>query len=108
MDIRRTLWPLRKTATNSSSSDTMCGNYGNYYNGCGYGCGYGSGYGCGYGCGYGSGYGCGYGSGYGCGYGSGYGCGYGNYGGLGCGYGSGYGCYSYRPYCYRRCYSSCF
>nr|XP_023403948.1 keratin-associated protein 21-1-like [Loxodonta africana] len=50
----------------------------NYYGGCGYG----SRYGCGYGCGYGSRYGCGYSSGYGC------------------------GCCSYRPLCYRKCYSS--
>ncbi|XP_030184360.1 keratin-associated protein 21-1-like [Lynx canadensis] len=50
---------------------------------------------CGYGCGYGPYYGCGYGSC--CGYGTRYGC--------GCGYGS--GCCGYRPFCCRRCYSSC-
>ncbi|KAB1283262.1 hypothetical protein Cadr_000001068 [Camelus dromedarius] len=43
--------------------------------------------------------------GYGCGYGSRYGCGYGT--GYGCGYGSGFGYCSYRPVCYRTCYSSC-
>ncbi|XP_032255855.1 keratin-associated protein 21-1-like, partial [Phoca vitulina] len=44
-------------------------------------------------------------SGSGCGYGSGWGCGRGSC--CGCGYGSGSGCCGYRPFCYRRCYSSC-
>ncbi|XP_064333235.1 keratin-associated protein 6-1-like [Camelus dromedarius] len=75
-----------------SNTNTMCGYYGNYYGGRGYGC-------CGYeglGCGYGSCYGCGFrrlGCGYGCGYGFGSrslcGCGY----GCGSGYGSGFGYY---------------
>ncbi|XP_049485910.1 keratin-associated protein 21-1-like [Panthera uncia] len=71
-----------------SSLDKMCCNYGNS---CGYGYGYG------YGCGCGPYYGCGYGSGYGCVNGTRYGCGY--------GYGS--SCCGYQPFCYRRCYSSC-
>ncbi|XP_053076346.1 keratin-associated protein 21-1-like [Acinonyx jubatus] len=89
-----------------SSLDKMCCNYSNSC-GYGYGCGYGPyyswSYGPGYGCGYGSWYGCGSVCGYGCGYGSC--CGYGPRYGCGCGYGS--GCYGYRPFCYRRCYSSC-
>nr|XP_023419721.1 keratin-associated protein 21-2-like [Cavia porcellus] len=44
----------------------------------------------------------------GCGYGSS--CGYGSGCSSGCGYGCGYGsgCCSFRPFCYRRYYSSCF
>ncbi|XP_061285514.1 keratin-associated protein 6-1-like [Bos javanicus] len=89
----------------TSTTNTMCGYYGNYYGGLGCGSyGYG-GLGCGYGSCYGSGFrrlGCGYGSCYGSGFrrlGCGYGCGYG-YGsrslcgcGYGCGYGSGFGYY---------------
>ncbi|XP_029420718.1 keratin-associated protein 6-5-like [Nannospalax galili] len=79
----------------TSTTNTMCGYYGNYYGGRGYGCcgyrGLGYGYG-GLGYGYGSGYGCGYGR-LGCGYGYGssslHGCGY----GCGSGYGSGFGYY---------------
>ncbi|XP_051006337.1 keratin-associated protein 6-5-like [Acomys russatus] len=90
-----TYTPLYPRTT--STTNTMCGYYRNYYGGRGYGCcGYGGyGYG-GLGCGYGSYYGCGYrglGCGYGCGYGYGSrslcGCGY----GCGSGYGSGFGCY---------------
>ncbi|XP_057619805.1 keratin-associated protein 6-3-like [Chionomys nivalis] len=93
-------------AGTTSTTSTMCGYYGNYYGGRGYGCcgygGLGYGYGgLGYGCsgygGLGYGYGgLGYGyGGLGCGYGSYSGCGY---RGLGCGYGCGYG-YGSRSLC---------
>nr|XP_023485646.1 keratin-associated protein 6-1-like [Equus caballus]XP_023485650.1 keratin-associated protein 6-1-like [Equus caballus] len=79
---------LLLTPRTTSTTNTMCGYYGNYYGSRGYGC---CGYG-GLGCGYGSYYGCGFRR-LGCGYGYGSrslcGCSYGS----NSGYGSGFGYY---------------